>query len=183
MSKPFPPLYEPGLPPLPLFVLTSQTDIFYNPLRSTTITANEELPLNLRTQRHRSVPPISKSSGVVRFHSVPASRNDSAPEDSDSSLSSLSSDSGSDTDEADEDGNKKIPKPAGEAGRPGRGGYTLRVALGWNARNHKKLQVCIITSPMPNTLTWTCRAMSSRKWMKCSIPAKAMHPRSLVPWA
>jgi hypothetical protein len=154
MSKPYPPLYEPGAPPPALFVLTSQTDIFYNnPLRSSTVTANEELPPNLQTKRHRSVPPVSTASSLVRFHSVPVRQNDSICEDSDSSLTSLSnsgsdmgaSDGEGDTDESDEEGNNKIPKPPGEAGRPGRGGYTLRVALRWNTKDYKKLQVCINT--------------------------------------
>lgn len=35
----------------------------------------------------------------------------------------------------------KIPKPEGEAGRPGRGGYNLKVQLAWNAVTFSKLKV------------------------------------------
>lgn len=34
-----------------------------------------------------------------------------------------------------------IPKPSGEQGRPGRGGYQLDVALGWRSDEFKKLKV------------------------------------------
>lgn len=35
----------------------------------------------------------------------------------------------------------QIPKPAGEAGRPGRGGYNLEKVLGWHADELKQLKV------------------------------------------
>jgi hypothetical protein len=35
----------------------------------------------------------------------------------------------------------KIPKPEGEVGRPGRGGYSLETALSWDAERFKKLKV------------------------------------------
>jgi hypothetical protein len=34
-----------------------------------------------------------------------------------------------------------ILKPHGELGRPGRGGYSLRAALSWDAETYKKVQV------------------------------------------
>jgi len=37
----------------------------------------------------------------------------------------------------------KIPKPEGEAGRPGRGGYNLEVQLGLEPRSFKTLKVCV----------------------------------------
>ena len=145
VSTPVPALYEPGAPPPTLPLLTSQTDIFYNPLHSCTITAREELPPGQQTRCHQSLPPTPNLAGRVRFQSLPAHSNDDVSEDSDSSLTSLSSsdsDSESDSDELNEEDNK-IGKPPGEAGRPGRGGYNLRVALGWAADDHKKLLVCI----------------------------------------
>lgn len=36
----------------------------------------------------------------------------------------------------------KIPKPHGDPGRPGRGGYNLDNALGWDAIETSKLKVC-----------------------------------------
>jgi hypothetical protein len=49
--------------------------------------------------------------------------------DSDSSTSSINS------------SEEKIPKPAGEPGRPGRGGYTLHEALEWNPKAYTKFKV------------------------------------------
>lgn len=34
-----------------------------------------------------------------------------------------------------------ILKPHGELGRPGRGGYSLRMALAWDIKTYKKVQV------------------------------------------
>lgn len=34
-----------------------------------------------------------------------------------------------------------ILKPHGELGRPGRGGYSLRTALSWDAETYKRVQV------------------------------------------
>jgi len=36
---------------------------------------------------------------------------------------------------------ERVPKPQGEAGRPKRGGYTLKVALNWKAKDYKTLKV------------------------------------------
>jgi hypothetical protein len=144
ISTPVPPLFEPGAPPPALPLLTSQTDIFYNPLRLDTITAHEELPFSSQTNRHHSVPPPTTNLPRVRFHSLPPRQNNNASEYSDSSLTSLSSDSESDSSSDESEGDEKIPKPPGEAGRPGRGGYTLRIALGWNPEDHKKLVVSAI---------------------------------------
>lgn len=38
-----------------------------------------------------------------------------------------------------------IPKPHGEAGRPGRGGYNLQEALGWPNVDYSKLKVIFFT--------------------------------------
>ncbi|KAG1726549.1 uncharacterized protein EDB91DRAFT_1086768, partial [Suillus paluster] len=46
----------------------------------------------------------------------------------------------------------KIPKPASEPGRPGRGGYTLREALDWNPKAYDKIQVLQINSRIPRGL-------------------------------
>ncbi|KIM63405.1 hypothetical protein SCLCIDRAFT_24297 [Scleroderma citrinum Foug A] len=39
-----------------------------------------------------------------------------------------------------ESGTIKIPKPEGEAGRPGRGGYNLKAQLAWNPATFSKLK-------------------------------------------
>lgn len=36
-----------------------------------------------------------------------------------------------------------IKKPIGEAGRPGRGGYNLKLKLKWEARKYKKVKVSL----------------------------------------
>lgn len=46
-----------------------------------------------------------------------------------------------DTESTDEDG--LIPKPKGEAGRPGRGGYNLQEALSWPDIDYKRLKVIL----------------------------------------
>lgn len=59
-------------------------------------------------------------------------------EDMGSPLTSLSDE------DADEDGevnNTKIPKPAGEAGRPQSGGYNLQEKLDWNDKTYESVVV------------------------------------------
>lgn len=56
------------------------------------------------------------------------------PAPSESSLSSLESEPGADD---------KIPKPSGEVGRPGRGGYNLEEQLGWGEDGFKRLKVSV----------------------------------------
>ncbi|KAF8880604.1 hypothetical protein CPB84DRAFT_1639755, partial [Gymnopilus junonius] len=36
-----------------------------------------------------------------------------------------------------------IPKPDGEAGRPGRGGYNLEQALGWEAKKYQSIKTYV----------------------------------------
>jgi hypothetical protein len=45
-------------------------------------------------------------------------------------------------DDADGEPGRKIPKPPGEVGRPGRGGYNLEHAMQWSPENLEKLKVC-----------------------------------------
>ena len=40
-----------------------------------------------------------------------------------------------------EDGVQLIPKPNGEAGRPGRGGYNVEESLGWPTKEYRQLKV------------------------------------------
>ncbi|KAF8576076.1 hypothetical protein K439DRAFT_1623128 [Ramaria rubella] len=51
--------------------------------------------------------------------------------------SDLSSESEAESD------SEKIPKPIGEPGRPGRGGYNLEEAINWDMLRFKKLKKCI----------------------------------------
>ncbi|KAG1769699.1 hypothetical protein EV702DRAFT_1202727 [Suillus placidus] len=61
------------------------------------------------------------------------------PSDSDGSSDSLS-DSGSSTSSINLSEDSKIPKPAGEPGRPGQGGYTLHEALDWNPKAYVRFK-------------------------------------------
>ena len=135
-SMPVHPFYEPGAPPLPFPLLTAQTDLHNNPLRPQTLTNAEILPKRA---------PRRQSEVTSNRRHDPSPRSDLAP--SDSSSGSSHSDSGSDGSELTESGlctdpdDATIPKPPGEAGRPGHGGYTLDVALDWNPKVFKKLKV------------------------------------------
>lgn len=52
--------------------------------------------------------------------------------------------------EVDVDGGNRrplIPKPEGEAGRPGRGGYTLSQSLGWKTKEYRRFTVRVCSCP------------------------------------
>jgi hypothetical protein len=75
----------------------------------------------------------------VRFRTSTPSDSDGDSEASEaSSLTTLPSDLDMDMDGSDDE---RVPKPQGEAGRPKRGGYTLKVALNWKAKDYKTLKV------------------------------------------
>ena len=59
------------------------------------------------------------------------------------SLTELSSEDGSFPIVGEESGltNGKVPKPGGEVGRPGRGGYNLRNELGWEKAKYDAIKV------------------------------------------
>lgn len=84
------------------------------------------------------------SSPGYTFHRASSSPPSNSPPTSSSPLSSLPSSSppplsaASDSDDED----AKVPKPIGEAYRPGRGGYTPQDVLGWDTKHFKELQVC-----------------------------------------
>ena len=127
-STPFSPLYEPGAPPPPLPLLTAQTDL-NNPLRSSTLTNAEVLPKGAASQTNRRhMPVLSQPSPTPPCGGSPSG----------SDASDMDSDSSTDSDDS------TIPKPAGEAGWPGRGGYNLEVALDWDPKAFKKLKVRFI---------------------------------------
>jgi hypothetical protein len=168
-STPVPSLFKHAGPPPPLPLLTSQTEIAYDPIRHYTITAHEEISSGSQIMRHHSVPPVSRSKSIVRFQSLPPDHqhDNNASQYSESSLSSLSSVSSDSESEASDDLDeepKKIPKPPGEAGRPGRGGYTLRVVLDWNPADYKKVSVCeSVVSALAELILAVCRITLNRK--------------------
>lgn len=82
--------------------------------------------------------------------------------------SSLPPDWNFDTDSED-DG--LIPKPPGEVGRPSRGGYTLKTALGWSEKDYLRVKVCILLRMIIiySFLSFAYRNSSSGLWMNTLI--------------
>jgi hypothetical protein len=171
------PFFEPSAPPIILPMPTAHTDMrYYHPHRQSPL-INEELPplIGSRRSRCRSNSPEPQvphpfASGSKR-HVKPRRRSISAmPEtprsvrfDTPFSQSSLSdSESLSPfNDQAD----SKIPKPAGDAGRPGSGGYNLERSLAWRKDEFKRLKVShTIAGAQPSYLKWKiCRTIFPKK--------------------
>lgn len=80
------------------------------------------------------------SSRTVRFQSTQPSRTP-PPSTSPGTKDKTSAASNDDEDSTDDEEDGKIPKPSGEVGRPNRGGYNLRVTLGWEDDRYDKVKV------------------------------------------
>jgi hypothetical protein len=137
-----PPFYEPGAPPPTLPILIAQTEVG-NIERPDKLLAQEDLgtgPARNHTSNssHRFSPyPKAASRRQSSKHSRPSTpkHRDRTPcTESDGESESDSSDSATSEDHL-------IPKPDGEAGRPGRGGYNLEEALGWEHRKYCRVKV------------------------------------------
>lgn len=121
---------DPSLPPsLPLLV--AQTDVHYHVLHPRSLVAQEEIRSPIRGSRvvRRPTPYSRTGPATIRF-TVPSLRE----EPSLTSVSQHASREG--TPES-----KNIPKPPGEAGRPGRGGYNLEHVLAWDGSQLDLLKV------------------------------------------
>lgn len=153
---------EQPITPLPTS-LTFQTEIPISPTvgpissmlisRSQTPISRSQTPM-IRSQTpmtHSQTPVAITGHAVekrVRFkHKRAKSRASKSPTPEDSIVSDGDS---SDTDSSsvlststDTDDDDKIPKPDGEPGRPGRGGYNLERAINWPAKEYKKLKASI----------------------------------------
>lgn len=132
---PIPPFFEPGAPPPTLPILIAQTEVGCAG-SPTKLLAQEELGSGPTIARsaHSSArhTPYHKLKRAVKPH-----HNDPVCSDgdtSDSELTSLISD-------LESDDSPLIPKPEGEAGRPGRGGYNLEEALKWDHKKYLKVKV------------------------------------------
>ncbi|KAF9470789.1 hypothetical protein BDN70DRAFT_939425 [Pholiota conissans] len=151
------PFYEPGAPPPTQPILLAQTEVG-NVGSPAKLLAQEEVgpqattpptltPRSSKRPKTRVVspPPTSSSPSSSTPASGSLKRNVLGSEDSDSAddaeLASLLS--LSDFDESDDEG--LIPKPLGEAGRPGRGGYNLEEALGWESKDFKRIKKYVHT--------------------------------------
>jgi hypothetical protein len=150
-SKSVAAFFEPGAPPPPLPLLTSQTDLFYDTPCPSTIVAHEELVM-----KRQGKPLLATREGVQRMRKTIPHHHQASPlipkplevdvdghEDvqEDDDLSSGVSDAQSKASDDSDEG--KIPKPIGEPGRPGHGGYSLESAISWDALAFKKLKVVI----------------------------------------
>ncbi|KAJ3740308.1 hypothetical protein EV360DRAFT_90432 [Lentinula raphanica] len=79
----------------------------------------------------------------------------------------------SDSDDSDDD--DKIPKPTGEAGRPGRGGYSLRAALKWSDEKHGKVKRYInriVQDKLDCTIPYTEQPLLALKQVRDLAAAK-----------
>ena len=136
---PVPSFYEPPPPPAPIPLLTTETDL--SGLSDTLCPlVHQDVDMSKVTRRVRLATPPR-----VRAPSAPTRRRDTSgqhsstddssggEDDSPSGDTSSGSDNEfkSDSELGDEIDDMKIPKPPGEAGRPGRGGYTLERTLNW----------------------------------------------------
>ncbi|KAG1761267.1 hypothetical protein EDD22DRAFT_847892 [Suillus occidentalis] len=138
---------EPSAPPPFPPMLTDQLELFSSPRHSTMLITDEILPpkpknmlapeFKLAARPPKNTHPSSPYPKVVcreRSRSrTPISS------DSSGSFDSLS-DSDLSTSAASLSEDSKIPKPAGEPGRPGRGGYMLREALDWSPKAYTKFK-------------------------------------------
>jgi hypothetical protein len=161
--------YEPGAPEtVPL--LLSQTDLLLHAHQQPSLFAQEELYLERSSGvvRPRNRPSFRTSSPyhktvtfrnstrsqtpyqdevVHKKQANPVPRRSATPRDhdngyaSDASESSYSSDSSVQSHLSQHSDTFKIPKPGGEVGRPGRGGYNLEAELGLHPQNFQDLKV------------------------------------------
>ncbi|KAI6105952.1 hypothetical protein EDD16DRAFT_1524279 [Pisolithus croceorrhizus] len=181
-SHPVPTFYDTDEVPQQLPVLSSQSEMYYLPKACVRVSAMEEMALlhlpmaisttnaeshmsiartSSRTTAPREEMPVLKPRGNVARKSVTIiedhGESSSSPLSSESSLSSW--------DEDDSNGNrnrKKIPKPNGEVGRPGWGGYNLEDQLGWGKDSFKKLQF-IKKAVKKHLDTTKCRSLQDHK--------------------
>ena len=132
-----PPFFEPGAPPPTLPILLAQTEV-----------GSIISPPKLLAEEEIGTGPILVCS-LVKSRSAPYQRHSTAGPPLNSYPTAVVLDTESrDRDFDDSDQNSEssddetlIPKPNGEAGRPGRGGYNLEDALGWHAKEYSRFKV------------------------------------------
>ena len=163
--KQVPPFYCQALPLDPLPVLTSQMAVG-ELVRPVLILANEDLPaappLRSGTKVHHAlIPTVSVSAISTPSMSAAMSCQGNPVKLEGNKLESVrvhipNADVWQDPEEtAHTYAPRKIPKPRGEVGRPGNGGYTLMKAMGWSVADYEGLRVRIALSfrTRPSILT------------------------------
>ncbi|KAF9233653.1 hypothetical protein BU15DRAFT_66407 [Melanogaster broomeanus] len=97
---------------------------------------------------------VFSAPGSPEDESSDVQRSTHSPSPSESTLSSLESEYGD---------SGKIPKPNGEAGRPGRGGYNLEEQLGWGEAGFKELKRFVNKAVKRHLDMAKCRSLQERK--------------------
>jgi hypothetical protein len=143
-SHPAPSFYVPGttVPPIPS-LLSTHTDLSCHIYVPNTLTVHEELPHylgpirnSISTSRKGIFHPYPQKRPNVRFTpEVELSHPHKTPVQSPLEVDDISIDNPS------RNALTKIPKPEGEAGRPGRGGYNLVKELGWTTKQYEDVRV------------------------------------------
>ena len=142
------PYFEPGAPPPTLPILIAQTEIG-NAQTPGKLVAQEEIgsgPTVARLpypKRHTTPShfPLRSSTPKLKFTSKSSKRPNTTSVSLDESVNSESESSLSSLSDSESDDELLIPKPKGEAGRPGRGGYNLENTLGWEGKDYQKMKV------------------------------------------
>ncbi|PIL35885.1 hypothetical protein GSI_01545 [Ganoderma sinense ZZ0214-1] len=146
-SVPIPFWYQPASPPTPHPLLASETDIpglcfDVGPLSREEVDMSKRSALPIRTLK--TVRARTTTFDVLRSATPAGDHTSSTPEHG--SVTDSDSDSAGSTEsepESQDDADMKIPKPSGEVGRPGRGGYSLEQVLNWNPRHMSEFKKMI----------------------------------------
>ena len=130
------PFFEPGAPPPTLPILIAQTEVgtLDTPRK---LLAQEEIgsgPTVARSSvRYTPYPKLAK---WLVDHARKSHKHNNIHSDQDNTDSDMTS-----LTDSDSDASQLIPKPDGEAGRPGRGGYNLEEALKWEHKKYLRVKV------------------------------------------
>ncbi|KDR78696.1 hypothetical protein GALMADRAFT_137714 [Galerina marginata CBS 339.88] len=160
------PFYTPGAPPPTLPIPIAQTEVgkLHSPSK---LLAQEEIgpkskshrnPVtrfhpypkptsskSTRFARQRSQTPKTSSTRATTPRAVSPSSDEGSvshptAEEGEGSLQGGSSEEDEEDDEDEDEDGDLIPKPDGEAGRPGRGGYNLEETLGWEKKDFQRVK-------------------------------------------
>lgn len=170
------PFFTPGVPSSTHPITIAQSEIGRT-LLPDKLLAEEQIGPQSKAHRDIGVrfSPYQKANSFERHRSqTPTATNSRSANISDTGLKGSSSDSPFD-DEHDDD-NGLIPKPEGEAGRPGRGGYNLEDTLGWQRKEFQRVKVrCRFVSFKIVHLLFH-RNMCKNSFVNTSTHLKATHP-------
>jgi hypothetical protein len=114
------------------------------PGRRTAIRERSEtpVPLRLSAMRRFATPEVTQDSTTQGRTPTPKSVSFSEEIDVDTTDSHFEDE---EDEESGDEINKLIPKPRGEAGRPGSGGYSLQEVLNWSERTYEAVVVRAIS--------------------------------------